>query len=293
MLLLTAPTGNVGAEVVRLMMQEKPMPFRIAAHRPENIKRIYGEDAPVVRFDYDDRSTWDAVLEGVDKVFLVFPLPKPRTIKRWMFPFIDAMAQCGVKHVVYLDVTAAKDKEFVPHYHVERHIEQSGIPYTFLRASYFMQNLCRGLSTHGVDIVEHDEVFIPAGKGKMTLLDARDVAEAVVNIMKHPEPHQNRAYVLAGPEDIDMYQVAAVFSEVFERSIRYTNPNALQFIWRLFRRGVKWDVIGFMTIVYSVTRQGSNSDFSPDLEQLIGRKPRTVRQFVEEEKWRWNTRAWT
>jgi uncharacterized protein YbjT (DUF2867 family) len=293
MLLLTAPTGNVGAEVVRLMMDEKPMPFRIAAHRPDNIKRIYGDDAPVIYFDYDDRSTWDAVLDGVDQVFLVFPLPMPRTVKRWMLPFIDEMAQRGVKHVVYLDVTAAKDKKFVPHYHVERHLEQSGIPYTFLRSSYFMQNFCRGLSTHGLDIVERGELFVPAGKGKMTFLDARDVAEAVMNIMKNPEPHKNQAYVLAGPEDMDLHQVASVFSDVFERPIRYTNPNAVQFAWRLFRRGVKWDVIGFMTIVYTITRRGNNSDFSADLEQLLGRKPRTLRQFVQEEKWRWDTRTWT
>ncbi|MDX2160283.1 MAG: SDR family oxidoreductase [bacterium] len=293
MLLLTAPTGNVGAEVVKLMMQDKPIPFRIGAHRPENIKRMYGDDAPAVYFDFDDRSTWDAVLDGVDKVFLVFPLPMPRNVKRWMIPFIDEMVKRGVKHVVYLDVTAAKDSEVVPHYHVERYLESSGIAYTFLRSSYFMQNLCRGLSTHGVDIVENDELFIPAGNGTMTFLDARDVAEAVVNIMKNPEPHENKAYLLAGPEDIDMKQVASIFSDVFGRPIRYTNPNALQFAWRLFRRRVKWDVIGFMTIVYTITRRGQNSDFSPDLENLLGRKPRNMRQFVTEEKWRWDTRTWT
>lgn len=297
LILLTAPTGNVGAQVVKRMIegqtQPDALPFRIGAHNPDKLRRQYGDDSPVMPFDFSDRSTWDAVLDGIDRVFLVYPLPQPRTIRTWMTPFIDELARRKIVHLVYLDVPSAKDQRIVPHYHVERHIEASGIPYTFLRASYFMQNLCRGLSTHGVDIADHDEIFVPAGDGKITFLDARDVAEVAINILRDPEPHRNQAYTLAGPENLDMTTTARIFTDVFGRPIRYADPNTLAFVWRMFRRHVKWDVILFMTLVYGVTRGGKSSDFSPDLERLLGRPPTTMRQFVTEEKWRWDTRTWT
>ncbi len=293
MFLVTGPSGNVGMEVARLAIEERPLPYRIAAHHPEKLKKKYGDDVSAQYFDYNDRESWSPILDGVDTVFLVFPTPHPSTINKWMTPFIDEMTRCSVKHIIYLDVTAAADSKAVPHYHVERHIEASGIGYTFLRSSYFMQNFCRGLSTHGVDIVDHHELFIPAGTGKMTLLDGRDVAEVVMKIAKEPEAHKNTAYTLNGPENLDMYETAKVFSEVFGQEIRYVRPSMPQFWWRLWRRGVKWDVIVFMTIVYTLTRQGQNAPQSDDLDKLLGRSPRTLRQFVQEEKWRWDTRTWT
>lgn len=294
MLLVTGCTGNVGAQVAKLMIEEKPLPFRLAAHNPDKLKKLYGDDIPVMQFSYNDRATWGPILDGIDTVFLVFPLPHPRTVYTWMKPFIDELARHKrIKHIIYLDVPGADKHKIVPHYPVERHIEASGIPYTFLRCTYFMQNLCRGISTHGIDIVDHNELFIPASTGKMTVVDARDVAEVVRNIALHPEQHQKQAYTLAGPENIDMFTVADALSQSLNRKITYTNPNPLRFIWRMFRRGVKWDVILFMTIVYRLTRQGSNAQESHDLERLLKRRPRNIYQFVEEEKWRWETQTWT
>mgnify|MGYP000539258719 CR=1 FL=1 len=293
MLLVTAPTGNVGAEVAKLMIEERPLPFCLAAHNPQKLIKLYGEGIPVVKFSYADPSTWDAVLEDVDVVFLVFPLPQPRTVNTWMKPFIDELARRDIKHLIYLDVPGADKEKLVPHYHVERHIESTGIPYTFLRCTYFMQNLCRGISTHGVDIVEHKEIFIPAADGKMTVIDARDVAEVIRNIVFDYEAHQNRAYTLAGPENLDMYAIADALSDALGERITYPKPNPLHFIWRMWRRGVKWDVILFMTIIYRLTRQGSNAQCSNDLEHLLKREPRTIHDFAHEEKWRWETQTWT
>lgn len=293
MLLVTAPTGNVGGEVAKYCVENDPMPYRLAAHTPSKLTKLYGDDIPVVKFSYADRSTWDAALEDVDRVFLVFPLPQPRNVDRWMKPFIDELVKREVKHIVYLDVPGADKHKIVPHYGVERYLEQCGVPYTFLRCTYFMQNLCRGISTHGVDIMDHNELFVPASDGRMTVIDARDVAEVAIKIMQNPDPHRNCAYTLAGPENINMEETAEILADVLEKPIRYTNPNPVHFAYRMWRRGVKWDVILFMSIVYRLTRQGSNAQTSDELEMLLGRPAKNMRQFVEEEKWRWETCTWT
>jgi uncharacterized protein YbjT (DUF2867 family) len=294
MLVIIGPTGNVGSQVADLVVNHQPpLPYRLAAHHPEKLRKKYGPAVCVVPFDYDDRSTWTAVLADVEVLFLLFPLPSPRTVKTRMKPFIDAAVAAGTKHIVYVAVPGADTQKVVPHYAVEQHIKACGVPYTFLHPTYFMQNLCRGLSTHGVDIMDYDELFIPAKKGKTTFIDARDVAEVAVNILKEPTPHQNKLYVFSGPELLDFYQVADVFSEVMGRKISYANPSMPAYWWRMWRRGLTWDVIGFMTIVYFLTRSGKNAQVTDTLPQMLGREPIHLRQFVQDYLPRWENREWT
>ncbi|MFV9504654.1 MAG: SDR family oxidoreductase [Oscillochloridaceae bacterium umkhey_bin13] len=294
MLVVTGPTGNVGSEVTHLLCGGTyPKPYRIAAHSPHKIKACYGDQVPVVPFDYDDRAGWKMVLDGVSTLFLIFPLPTPRTAETRITPFVDAAKRAGAQHIVYLSVPGADREKVIPHYHTERHIEASGIPYTILRASFFMQNLCRGLSTYGVDIIEHNEIFIPAGSDKTTFVDARDVARVALKIFQNPELHRNKAYLLTGRERLDFDAVATIFSEVMGRPIRYRNPSSPHFWLRLGRRGVKWDVIAFMTIIYTLTRTGKNEPLSDEMVQLLDRPPTTMRQFVTENLYRWEQQIWT
>jgi len=76
----------------------------------------------------------------------------------------------GVNHVVYLSTLGAEKNVIIPHHRIEKHIMGTDITYTLLRASFFMQNL---LEVHRADIVEHDELFVPAGSGKTSFIDAR------------------------------------------------------------------------------------------------------------------------
>lgn len=281
MILVTGPNGNVGTELVRMLIADGTLPFRIAANTPSKIEALYGPDAPKVRFSFADRSTWDAALAGVSTVFLLFPLPHPGTAKSWMLPFVEAARAAGVQHIIYLSVPTAGDTKLVPHYTVERAIEASGMGYTFLRAAFFAQNLCRDITTHAVDIAASDEIIVPAGKGGTSFVDSRDVAEVAVKVMRDPAAHAGKAYVLTGPEVLDYHQVAAIMSEELGRPIRYREPSIFRF-WRTVGPRVTWDTLLFMTGVYVLTRRGKNKDMTDTLPQLLGRPPRTMRDFVRD-----------
>jgi uncharacterized protein YbjT (DUF2867 family) len=295
MLVVTGPTGNVGAELAEALVAlgAAAPPYRLAAHDPDRVRGQHGHDVPVVAFDYDDRTTWTGALAGATSLFLLFPLPSPRTVRTRMKPFIDAAVAAGVDHIVYVSVPAAADVKRVPHYHVERLIEASGASYTFLRCGYFAQNLVRAISTHGVDIVLRDEVFVPARSSRTCMLDSRDVAQVALEVVREPAHHRDRAYALTGAEVLDFGEVAEVLSEVLERPIRYADPKLLAYWWRLRRRGVTWDTVAFMTIVYTLTRRGVNSKVTDTVEQLIGRAPTSFDSFARAYRWRWETCTWT
>lgn len=88
-------------------------------------------------------------------------------------PFLYAAQEAGRRHVVYVSVFGADRARFIPHYMVEKVLREGSMTWTVLRCSFFMQNLHRHIP-HGVDVVERGEVFIPAGAGRTTFLDARD-----------------------------------------------------------------------------------------------------------------------
>ncbi|MFN3258715.1 MAG: NmrA family NAD(P)-binding protein [Ilumatobacter sp.] len=295
MLLVTGPTGNVGADLTRQLvdMGSDAPPYRLAGHHPDRLRAEYGDDVEVVPFAYDDRDTWPAALEGVDTLFLLFPLPKPKTARSWMAPFVAAAAEAGVRHVIYVTVPGADKRKVVPHHHVEQAILASGMHHTFLRCGYFSQNLVRVISTHGVDIAEHDEVFVPAKDSTTTFLDSRDVAAAVITIVAEPEPHRGASYVLTGPEALTFGEVAEVLSDVLERPITYVSPSIPSYVRRLRKRGVTWDTVLFMNVVYRLARSGVNAWSSEDLPKLLGRPATPFREFAVDHRWRWDQQVWT
>jgi hypothetical protein len=150
--------------------------------------------------------------------------------------------------------------------------------YTLLRASFFMQNL---LEVHRRDIVEHDEIFVPAGDGKTSFVDARDIGDAAAVVLTE-SGHANRAYDLTGPEALDYEEVAIVFSDGLDRPISYPNPSLVAFARRMRRRGKPLGFIALVCGIYTTARLGLAARVTDDSRTLLGRRPRKMRAFVED-----------
>jgi uncharacterized protein YbjT (DUF2867 family) len=293
-LLITGPSGNVGHELVEVLRASlTPAGWRVASRHPDRLAEHLDGDAQVCRFDFFDRTTWPAALEGVRSLFLLFPLPGNRAAHDAVLPFVRAAEQGGCRHVVYVSVFGADRARFIPHYKVEAALRDSSMTTTILRCSFFMQNLHRVISTHGTDIVERGELFIPAGRGLTSFLDARDAADVAALALTDPDAHRDRVYHLTGPAALNMDQVATELTGALGFPVRYTRPGLVRFAARLRRRGVSWDTIGFMAAIYTLTRLGRNQPITNDVAQLLGKPPRTLRQFLAESAWRWHEQAWT
>uniref|UniRef100_UPI00357142BD NmrA family NAD(P)-binding protein n=1 Tax=Lentzea pudingi TaxID=1789439 RepID=UPI00357142BD len=187
----------------------------------------------------------------------------------------------------------ADKARFIPHHKIEQALFASSMTWTVLRCSFFMQNLFRSISTHGEDIAERGELFIPAGRGRTTFIDARDAAEVAVEELLDPNRHRNTVHHLTGATALKMDEVAASLSIHLGAPVRYTNPSLPRFAGRLRKRGVGWDSIGFMSAVYSLTRLGLNQPITGDVERLLGRRPRTLDDFLVDQSWRFAGRSWT
>jgi len=192
-----------------------------------------------------------------------------------------------------VSVFGADRARFIPHHKVEAALRASSMSWTMLRCSFFMQNLHRSISTHGTDIVERDELFIPAGRGRTSFIDARDVAEVAAVVVGNPAAHRNALYHLTGPAALTMDEVAAALTTALGAPVTYTHPGLVHFAAWLRQRGVGWDIIGLMSVLYTLTRLGRNQPITDEVRQLLGRPPRTLEQFLRDSAWRWQQQSWT
>ena len=273
LILVTGATGNVGAEVIRLLdRQNQPIRAGIASRRD----RTFSSQVEIVAFDFTKPETFEPALQGVRKLFLVRP-PAISQVKRLIFPAIDAAKQAGVEQIVFLSLLGAEVLSFTPHAKIEHYIRSMGMSYTFLRPSFFMQNLS---TTHRLEIKDQHEIFVPAGQGKTSFIDVRDIA-AIAALVLTKSGHENQAYSLTGSEALNYTEVAEIFTAVLGRSVIYRSPSIARFAWRLYKRGVSVELIAVMIGVYTTARFGRASTVTPEAKQLLQREPIAMRQFVE------------
>ncbi len=272
--LVTGATGTVGRHVVS-ELADRDCAVRAGLRTPGDAPSDVSATADVVAFDFERPETWGPTLSEVDGVFLVRP---PGVDAATVGEFAEAAARVGVERVAYLSTLGAEKNVLVPHHRIEKRVAATDAGHTFLRASFFMQNL---LEVHRPDIVEHDEIFVPAGRGKTSFVDARDVGAVAATVLTEPG-HENRAYDLTGPEALDYGAVAAIFSDVLDRKVTYPEPSLVAFGLRMARRGTPLGFVVLMCGIYTTARLGFADRVTSDAERILDREPRRMRTFVED-----------
>lgn len=282
-ILVTGATGNVGLEVVRLL-HEQGYPVRAAVRSPTRSSISLLTNVESVRFDFEQPQTFEAALQGITTLFLVRP-PAISQVKKYIYPAIAAARAAGVERVVFLSLLGAERNRIVPHAQIEAYIQSIDLPYTFLRASFFMQNLS---TIHRGDIRDSSEIFIPAGIGKTSFIDVRDIANVAVKVITEPG-HENKAYALTGDKALDYYEVAEIFTIVLSRQIVYTNPSIFKFALRMYNRGLAIDFIAVMIGIYTAARLGLAARVTQDVTQILQKAPIGMEEFVRDNQNSWRS----
>ena len=275
--LVTGATGNVGAEVVKSLQQLGQSVVTATMNEQDAQQVPVDPNTSAVRFDFGDPTTYPAAFAGVSKLFLMRP-PQISNVKRYLFPVIDYAKQVGVEQIVFLSLIGVERNPVVPHHKVEKYILTSGVPYTFVRPSFYMQNLN---TTHRVEIRDQNIICVPVGRAKTSFIDVRDIGAVAAKVLTENE-HQNKAYELTGSEALDYYQVAELFTDILGRKITYRNPSVFEFIRVSRARGIPWAFVMVMVGLYTSTRFGMAKQITRDVQNLLGRQPIRMQQYIQD-----------
>lgn len=217
-ILITGATGNIGGEVIKYLIDKK-IPLRALVRDPSKAVKLEEQEIELVQGDFLQPETLLAALQGVEKAFLV-TANDPRQVFMES-NFINAAQNAGVGHIIKLSVLGAGELPSTFqrwHRQIEQHLEASGIAWTHLRPNMLMQNMRWFAQT----IAQQGAFYNTVGDAKISHVDARDVAAVAAVCLSEPG-HENKSYVLTGPEAISFNEVAEKFSKVLRRPIAYVN----------------------------------------------------------------------
>ncbi|WP_436908611.1 nitroreductase/quinone reductase family protein [Halosimplex marinum] len=270
--LVTGATGTVGRHVVDAL-GDRDATVRVATRDPEPAREQFPDAAEHVAFDFERPETWGGALADADGCFLMRP---PTAGGERVGEFAAAADRVGVKRLAYLSTLGVERNPLIPHHRIEERIAGTDLDYTFLRASFFVQNL---VEVHREDVVERDQIFVPAGDGATSFVDARDVGEVAAVVLTEAG-HADRAYDLTGPEALTYGEVASAFSDALDRPITYADPSIPAFVRRMRSRGEPLPFLVLMVGIYTTARVGLADRVTDDAERILGRPPRDVAAFV-------------
>jgi len=199
---------------------------------------------------------------------------------------INAAKANGISHFVYQSVLHSNMTQLVHHWkknQVEEYLVESGLPFTIVQPTVFMQNILRSwpeIQKTGV----FRQKFYTEKDSAIAMIDLDDFAEAVSIIIRNPEKHLGATYELSGPEMLNAAKVKTAMEYVLGRKITFSYISDEDFVSDLKKMHASDYRIQGMTKMY---QHYNDYDFpgSPFvLEAILGRKPNTIAQCLSRQR---------
>jgi uncharacterized protein YbjT (DUF2867 family) len=271
MILVTGASGTVGSEVVKALAGRSARVRAGYRTRPPNVPA--GVES--VQLDYERPESIRPALQGVDTLFLLSSTVDPER------KVVDEAKRAGVERIVKLSVMRAAEEGFTFarwHRAVEKHIEASGLAWTFLRPNGFMQNVVNYM---GETIRSQSTIYSPAGTAAASHVDARDIGAAGARVLTE-KAHDGKAYELTGPAALTYGEIAEILSRALGRTIRYVPISPEQYRQAAVAAGTPEGYADALVDLNRYYLEGKAAGVTPAVRQLTGRDPIPFEQFARD-----------
>jgi uncharacterized protein YbjT (DUF2867 family) len=261
-ILVIGGTGKTGRKVVE-RLQDLQQNVRI------------GSRSANPSFDWQDPTNWAEVLKGIDKVYITFQpdLAVPGALKA-IETLTHNMKNSDVKKVVLLSGKGEKEAELC-----EQVIIHSGIDYSIVRASWFMQNFSESFF---LDPIVAGHVALPNADAKVPYVSTDDIAEVATKALLDDQ-YNGQIYELTGPRLLTFSEIVQEISIATGRDIQFT-PISLPAYSDIMRElQVPEDFIWLINYLFTEVLGAQGNDLvTSDVEKVLGRKPVDFSDFVRE-----------
>jgi uncharacterized protein YbjT (DUF2867 family) len=278
-ILVAGATGNTGSGVAAALL-EKSRRVRALARDGAKAAGLAEQGAEVAIVDLDRPETLgDDLLDGVGEVYFV-TWNGPSALRQSR-NLLDAITRSGASpHVVRLSGYGTLRSRIISELATcEEELKASGLPWTILKPTFFMQNLMMAAQT----VAEQGTVYFDWGAGKAGMVDVRDVVDCAVSVLTgEAGAVQGETFVLTGPASIGFADAAASLSEAIGRTVEYVPVPHEAAIAAMTAMGVpEWIAEGYAELSAGF-EQGFADLTTENVERLSGHAPRSFEQFARD-----------
>jgi uncharacterized protein YbjT (DUF2867 family) len=287
MIVITAPTGNIGHRVLSNLVDARA-PTRVIVRDASKLPASVRSRVEVVEGSHSDANIVDRAFAGADTLFwLATPNPKARTVDEayvdFTRPAVDALQRHGLKRVVSITAlgrgTPWADKAgFVTSsFRMDDLIVSTGVAFRAVTNPSFMDNIAR----QAVPIREKGAFFLPLdGDKKMPVVAARDIAAIAAPLLLDARWTGIGHAAVLGPEDLSFNEMAAIMSDVLGKPIRYQQISFDIYKAGFVSRGMSDAMAQGMTDMAWAKNEGLDN---AELRTPENTTPTSFRQWCEEE----------
>lgn len=262
---ITGATGQLGRLVIDKLKGKLPADQIVALARSPEKAADLGVAARI--FDYDGPETLSAALAGVDTLLLISSSEVGKREAQHT-AVVEAAKQAGIGRIVYTSLLRADTSTLSlasEHLFTEKLILASGIPYTFLRNGWYVENYAA--SVQGA--LAHGALIGAAGQGRIAAAARADYADAAVAVLTGAD-HAGKIYELAGDTAFTLADLAAELSRQTGRDIPFQNLASADYAAALTGAGVPAPFAEMLAGWDVEIAKGALFDDGHTLSQLIG-----------------------
>ena len=257
--LVLGGTGKTGRRIAK-GLEARDVPVRI------------GSRTAAPPFEWNDEETWDACLEGVEAAYITYApdlaMPGAQAAIR---AFVDRAKTHAVRRLVLLSGRGEPEAQAC-----ERIVQESGLDWTIVRASWFFQNFSEGAFA---DMIRSGRITLPAGNTPEPFVDVDDIADVAIAALS-TAGHAREVYEVTGPRLMTFADVASELSRATGRSIEFIDVPHDSFIKGARQSGAPKDVVWMLDYLFSTVLDGRNAHLTDGVQRAIGREPRDLAEYA-------------
>ena len=226
----------------------------------------------VPSFDWSVPGRWDAVLAGVTAVYISYApdlaIPGATDAIR---AFVERAVECGVKRLVLLSGRGEKEAQLC-----ERIIQEAGVEWTIVRASWFCQNFSEG---EFLGMVLDGAITLPAGDVPEPFVDADDIADVAVASLTD-DGHAGQIYEVTGPRMLTFADVAKEIASASRRKIEYVQIPKEAFADGIAESGAPEEIAWLLNYLFDTVLDGRNAYVCDGVKRALGREPTDFAEYA-------------
>jgi uncharacterized protein YbjT (DUF2867 family) len=276
-ILLVGSSGVVGSNLLKHLEGQE---VRVTTSKKEKVGR--NGKVETVLLDVQTGEGLQAAFEGIERAFLM----SPGGIAEQYSVFAPQIAEAkrrGLKKVVLLSAFGVDKFVGAPMQRAEAELQASGLNYAIIRPNWFMQNF---VNFWGHGIKNDSQIALPVADSKTSFIDARDIGAVAAKLLLK-EGEDKKGYDLTGSESLTHKEVATIISKATGKPVSFQDIEPAALKKGLLGAGLNEPYSDFLLVILGAVKAGMNEAVTGNVEQILGRKPISFKQYAEETKQAW------